>query len=212
MTSVNFQFSAVVTRLLSVCHSYIFCFLLNNKGGLREEFRFLACLCGKRRVAINIILFNIKGFFFIISNFVERRRVNNQKIIAHFFNHVCTKRTLFVQYHSMWLDTASSKLKRMIGCKVLMDWKATVKDTENFWTCKEYVFEAVIMLLTAAALCNDNSHSMAQKEEEAKIWTRNTSNASTYVIKCVRHLHYPSTPYLHPRNNHAKILQSIACL
>lgn len=95
----------------------------------------------------------------------------NQEIIAHFFNYyVCTKRTLFVKYHSMWLDTASSKLKRMMGCKVLMDWKAT---------CKEYVFEAVIMLLTAAAFCNDNSHSMVQKKEEAKIWTRNTSNAST---------------------------------
>ena len=65
--------------------------------------------------------------------------MNIQKIIAHFFNHLCTKRTLFVQCHSMWLDTASSKLKRMIGCKVLMDWKATVKDTENFWTCKEYM-------------------------------------------------------------------------
>ena len=133
MTSVNFQFSAVVTRPLSVCHSYIFCFLLNNKGGLREEFRFLACLCGKRQEAINIMLFNIKGFFFIISNFVERRRVNNQKIIAHFFNHMCTKRTLFVQYHSMWLDTASSKLKRMMGCKVLMDWKATVKHQKAFF-------------------------------------------------------------------------------
>ena len=94
--------------------------------------------------------------------------MNNQKIIAHFFNHMCTKRTLFVQYHSMWLDTASSKLKRMMGCKVLMDWKATVKDTENFWTCKEYVFEAVIMLLTAAAFCNDNSHSMVQKKRRSK--------------------------------------------
>ena len=32
----------------------------------------------------------------------------------------------------------------------------------------------MIMLLTAAAFCNDNSHSMVQKKEEAKIWTRNT--------------------------------------
>lgn len=168
MTSVNFQFRAVVTRPLSVCHSYIFCFFHNNKGGLREEFRFLACLCGKRREVINIILFNINGFFFIISNFVERRRVNNQKIIAHFFNHVCTKRTLFVKYHSMSLDTASSTLKRMMGCKVLMDWKATLKDTEKFGTCKEYVLEAVIMLSIAAAFCNDNSHSILQKKRRSK--------------------------------------------
>ena len=148
-----------------------FSFLLNNKGSLREEFRFLAHLFGKRREVINIVLLNIKGLFFIVSNLVERRRANNQKIIAHFFNHVCTKRTLFVQYHSMWLDTASSKLKRMMGCKVLMDWKATVKDTENFWTCKEYVFEAVIMLLTAAAFCNDNSHFMVQKKRSKNLDT-----------------------------------------
>ena len=105
--------------------------------------------------------------------------MNNQKVIAHFFNHVCTKLTLSVKYHSMSLNTASSTLNRMMGCKVLMDWKATVKDTEKCWTCNEYVLEAVIMLLTAAAFCNDNSHSMVQKKEEAKIWTRNTSNAST---------------------------------
>ena len=56
--------------------------------------------------------------------------MNNQKVIAHFCNHVCTKRTLFVKYHSMSLDTASSTLNKMMGCKVLTDWKATVKDTK----------------------------------------------------------------------------------
>ena len=43
------------------------------------------------------------------------------------------------------------------------------------------------MLLTAAALCNDNSHSMVQKKEEAKISTRNTSNASTYEMGYMLH-------------------------
>ena len=108
--------------------------------------------------------------------------MNNQKIIAHFFHQVCTKRTLFVQYHSMWLDTASSKLKRMMGCKVLMDRKATVKDTENFWTCKEYVFEAVIVLLTAAAFCNDNSHSMVQKKKKRRSKNLDTEHKQRFDI------------------------------
>ena len=117
--------------------------------------------------------------------------MNNQKIIAHFFNHMCTKRTLFVQYHSVWLDTASSKLKRMIGCKVLMDWKATVKDTENFWTCKEYVFEAVVMLLTAATLCNDNSHSRPwckKKKQKFVHGTQATPRHMKWDTCCTRKL------------------------
>ena len=63
-----------------------------------------------------------------------------------------------------------------------MDRKATVKDTENFWTCKEYVFEAVIVLLTAAAFCNDNSHSMVQKKKKRRSKNLDTEHKQRFDI------------------------------
>ena len=64
----------------------------------------------------------------------------------------------------MCLDTVPSKLKRMMGCKVLMDWKAPVRDVAKFWTCNQHVLEEVTMVLTAEVFCN--SHSTVQKKKQ----------------------------------------------